>query len=66
MLCFKDKEGWDRLPHSVNASDQSYLLTVTRLNAKWLQTSLRRSNHLNRPSNAYLEASLVEVVGIFV
>jgi hypothetical protein len=34
VLCFKDEEGWDRLPYSVDASDQSYLLIVTRLNAK--------------------------------
>jgi hypothetical protein len=26
--------------------------------------SLRHSNYLNRPSNAYLEASLVKVIGI--
>jgi hypothetical protein len=47
MLCFEDEEGWDRLAYGVDASNQSYLLTVTRLNAKWLQTSLRRSNYLN-------------------
>jgi hypothetical protein len=47
MLCFEDEEGWNRPAHGVNASDQSYLLTVTRLNTKWLQTSLRRSNYLN-------------------
>jgi hypothetical protein len=47
VLCFEDEEGWDRPPHSVDASDQSYPLTVTRLNAEWLQTSLRRSDYLD-------------------
>jgi hypothetical protein len=47
VLCFEDEEGWDRPPHSVDASDQSYPLTVTRLNAKWLQTSLRHSDYPN-------------------
>jgi hypothetical protein len=28
--------------------------------------SLRRSNYLNRPSNTYLEASFIKVIGIFV
>jgi hypothetical protein len=66
VLCFEDEEGWDRPPHGVDASDQSYPLTVTRLNTKWLKASLRRSNYLSWPSNTYLEASIVEVVGIFV
>jgi hypothetical protein len=47
VLCFENEEGWDRPPYSVDASDQSYLLTVTRLNAEWLQTSLRRSDYLD-------------------
>jgi hypothetical protein len=47
VLCFKDKEGWDRLPYSVDTSNQGNLLIVTRLNTKWLKTSLRCSNHLN-------------------
>jgi hypothetical protein len=47
VLCFEDEEGWDRPPYGVDASDQSYPLMVTRLNAEWLQTSLRRSNHLD-------------------
>jgi hypothetical protein len=47
VLCFEDEEGWDRPPHGVDASDQSYPLTVTRLNAEWLQTSLRRSDYLD-------------------
>jgi hypothetical protein len=40
VLCFKDEEGWDRPPHGVDASDQGYPLTVTRLDTNWLQTSL--------------------------
>jgi hypothetical protein len=40
VLCFEDEEGWDRLAYGVDASDQSYPLTVTRLDTNWLQTSL--------------------------
>jgi hypothetical protein len=47
VLCFEDEEGWDRPPHGVDTSNQSDLLTIARLNTKWLETSLRRSNHLN-------------------
>jgi hypothetical protein len=39
---------------------------ITRLNAEWCKTSLRCSHYLDRPSNAYLEPSLVKVVGILV
>jgi hypothetical protein len=66
VLCFEDKEGWNRPPHRVDASNKRYPLTVARLNSKRLSTPLRRCHHLNRPSNAYLKASLVEVVGVFV
>jgi hypothetical protein len=47
VLCFEDEEGWDRLAHSVDTSDQGDPLTVTRLNTEWLKTSLGRSNHLD-------------------
>jgi hypothetical protein len=47
MLCFEDKEGWDRPPYSVDTSNQSNLLAITRLDPNWLQTSLRGSNYLN-------------------
>jgi len=36
------------------------------LDFEWLNTSLRRYYHLDRPSNTHLEASLVKVVGILV
>jgi hypothetical protein len=47
MLCFKDEEGWDRLPYSVDTSNQSDLLMITRLDSNWLQTSLRGSDYLD-------------------
>jgi hypothetical protein len=34
VLCFEDEEGWDRLPHSVDTSNQSNPLTIARLNTK--------------------------------
>jgi hypothetical protein len=66
VLCFKDEEGWDRPPYSVDAGNQRCLLMVARLDPKWLKTSLRGCYYLNRPSNTHLEAGLVKVVGIFV
>ena len=47
VLCFEDKEGWDRPAHCVDTSDQSYPLTITRLDAEWCTTSLRRSHYLD-------------------
>jgi hypothetical protein len=47
VLCFKDKEGWDRLAHYVDTSNQSYPLTIARLDAEWCTTSLRRSHYLD-------------------
>lgn len=66
VLCFEDKEGWDHPPYSVDAGDQRCPLTVARLDPNWLETSLRGCYHLYRPSNTYLEASLVKVVRVFV
>jgi hypothetical protein len=66
VLCFEDEEGWDRLTYSVDASNQRCPLTVARLDPKWLETSLRGCYHLDRPSNTYLEAGLIKVVGIFI
>ena len=47
VLCLKDKEGWDRLAYYINTSNQSYLLTIARLDAKQCTTSFRRSYCLN-------------------
>jgi hypothetical protein len=66
VLCFKDEEGWENLLYGVNGSNQRYLLTVARLDLQWSKTPLRCCYYSDRPSNTYLEASLVEVVGILV
>jgi hypothetical protein len=66
VLYFKDEEGWENPPYSVDSGNQRYLLTVARLDLQWSKTPLRRCYHSNRPSNTHLEASLVEVVGILV
>ena len=66
VLCLEDEEGWDRPPHRVDASNQRCPLTITRLNTKWLETSLRGCYYLNRSSNAYLEASLIKIIDVFI
>ena len=66
VLCFEDKEWWNRPPHRVDASNQRHPLTIARLNSKWLEASLRGCYYFDRPSNAYLEASLIKIIDVFV
>lgn len=66
VLCFKDEKGWERPPSSVDARDQRHPLAIARLDSKWLNAPLGRSDNFHRPSNTHLKACLVEVVGIFV
>jgi hypothetical protein len=66
VLPFEDEERWDKPATSTDSSNQSNLLTITRLASNWIETDLCCSYHLDRPPYAYLEPSLVEVVGIFI
>ena len=66
VLSFEYKKGWYRPSYSVDAGNQGYLLAIARLDSKWLYAPLRRGDDFDGPSDADLEACLVEVVGVFV
>jgi hypothetical protein len=66
MHYFENEERWGSPARCVNSSNQNYPLSTARLNLGLFKTPTRRFHYLDRPSNIYLEASLVEVVDIIV
>jgi hypothetical protein len=40
VLPLEDEERWDKLATSTNSSNQSNLLTITRLASNWVETKL--------------------------
>jgi hypothetical protein len=40
VLSFEDEERWDKPATSADSSDQSNLLTITRLASDWVETKL--------------------------
>ena len=45
VLALEDDEGWDSLPHRVDAFNDTGLLLVALLHCLWLSTTLRACNN---------------------
>ena len=59
-----DNEWWGYIFSSADTLDNYNLFTIAWLNKLWSSTSFRTYNYFYRANNAYLEASLIEVIYI--
>ena len=63
---FIDNKGQNYIASSINALDNSNLLTITQLNKIQPSAFFYASNNFYRPNYTYLEASFIKVIDVFI